>query len=303
MHEKMYSVESVSAFISVIERLKPELLRHPKTGERSASWNIWYRGHSNATWKLIPSMYRCEVHYLLERELLRDFKIRVSSEAAFNTRSENDWLFIAQHHGLPTRILDWTENPLVALFFAVEDYKNGKDGKIYCIHPAVYNEVFALSAKNNVYKLAERNTLTTVPTSDSEFFSRYVIDLVSQDVSREPSASLPMAFRPRSQFKRSISQSGVFTIHGRDHTALDDEQAFSELNIFMASVPSDLKERVLRELFDVGISHGSLFGDPDSVAKSTRYRYSKSYLGVAMQMPISATTSPACSEQSAQSTS
>lgn len=151
---------------------------------------------------------------------MRDFKIRLSTEAIFNPQNEMDWLFIAQHHGIPTRILDWSENPLVALFFAVENCANGENGKIFVLHPAMYNEIIAFSVKNNVYERAAEAFLRSVPTTDSRFFSKYVIDLIGDNIPRVPEAKTPMAFRPKSHFKRSMSQSGVFTIHGYDKSHL-----------------------------------------------------------------------------------
>ena len=60
-------------------------------------------------------------------------------------------------------MLDWTENPLVALFFAVENYRNSKDGKLFVIHPAEFNNTIAFSPHNNIEDDPET---TSVPTSD-----------------------------------------------------------------------------------------------------------------------------------------
>jgi FRG domain len=182
------TVDSVSDFVALLDSVKAEL------GMQGTTWNPWYRGHSDSGWMLLPSMYRPGVDFNKERELFRDFKIRMSTEGAFNPQNEMDWLFIAQHHGLPTRMLDWTENPLVALFFAVENYSNGKDGKIFALHPARFNKIIAFSHYNNVDEDAKKAQTTSVPTSDNPYFSHYVIDLLDKNIQRAPRASSPWRF-------------------------------------------------------------------------------------------------------------
>lgn len=65
-----------------------------------------------------------------ERALLAGFRIRAGSFLVHYPRSEWEWLSLAQHHGLPTRLLDWTDNPLVAAFFACR-HQTTTDGAIY----------------------------------------------------------------------------------------------------------------------------------------------------------------------------
>jgi hypothetical protein len=276
-------IDSVAAFIAAL----PELRKNLKI--EHTTWNLWFRGHSDAGWTLLPSLYRfptgSDVDPTWERELQRDFKIRLSTESGFNPSNDMDWIFIAQHHGLPTRILDWTENPLVALFFAVENYGNGKDGKLFAIHPGLFNSVVPFKGDR-----------ISVPTTEEAKFKEYVVDLIEREprdtgtqIRRKPAAKLPMAFRPNSPFKRSMSQSGVFIVYGQEQHPInsfngrevevedEDDKRLDKFTIYEMNPPSERKFAIFHELYNLGVSHGTLFGDPDSIAKSIKFRYSDQF--------------------------
>jgi len=97
--------------------------------------NIIFRGVSDISYDLIPKLGRLIYNsnidvYKEEQIMLRLFKEQSLPYLKFTPSNEWEWLALAQHHGLPTRLLDWTTNPLVAAYFAVEKEHNG-DSAVY----------------------------------------------------------------------------------------------------------------------------------------------------------------------------
>lgn len=94
-----------------------------------------FRGVSSVSYSLVPKLGRYKSFNdstigKAEQTMLRLFKEQAIPYLGFQPKDDWDWLAIAQHHGLPTRLLDWTRNPLVAAYFAVESLTKG-DGLIY----------------------------------------------------------------------------------------------------------------------------------------------------------------------------
>ncbi|HET6423118.1 MAG TPA: FRG domain-containing protein [Planctomycetaceae bacterium] len=99
-----------------------------------------FRGQSNAAWmyesgisRLFDRGSKARRRIEIERQLLADFKRNAARFVDPIPKDDWHWLAIAQHHGVPTRLLDWTRDPLVALFFASEPSTDLYDGSIFCL--------------------------------------------------------------------------------------------------------------------------------------------------------------------------
>jgi hypothetical protein len=94
-----------------------------------------YRGVSDAGYQLLAKVARgwklgCEMLQVSERSLLEQFRVRAIQYVTARPQNDWEWLALGQHYGLPTRLLDWTQNPLVALYFACTGHSD-KDGAVY----------------------------------------------------------------------------------------------------------------------------------------------------------------------------
>lgn len=93
-----------------------------------------FRGHGDAAWPLRPAIGRLSPYRLADEKILfDDFVLEARRYLDAADFSDLEWLAVAQHHGLPTRLLDWSTNPLVAAWFATEDDKNTSDAEILAI--------------------------------------------------------------------------------------------------------------------------------------------------------------------------
>ena len=100
----------------------------------------WWRGCGDAKYRLIPSVHRREdTGY--EMNVAHRFRLQGGSREANCPAREDllEWLFLMQHSRCPTRLLDWSESPLVALFFAVCNPDDGIDGALWALDAGSFN--------------------------------------------------------------------------------------------------------------------------------------------------------------------
>src|ERR1039457_996053 len=101
---------------------------------------VWYRGQSNAAWPLVPKLMRAAAPNPSEAFLINRFKQNATLLLSLPPKHDFDWLFLMQHYSMPTRLLDWSESPLVSLSFAVTD-NVAYDGALWILMPTVLNEM------------------------------------------------------------------------------------------------------------------------------------------------------------------
>lgn len=175
----------------------------------------WYRGQSDSSWNLVPSLYRGKVRSIYEREMTRDFSLKALTFLDQRPKNDLDWLFIMQHYGMSTRLLDWTESHLTALYFAVANDSCESNAAVWVLDPWSLNSLV-------IGKHA-------VPTSDSSIFCKYSISKTIQNLGISIEAEYPAAIRPSCETPRILAQKGVFTIHGSINGNLENKSKLETL--------------------------------------------------------------------------
>lgn len=121
-----------------------ELLQFVSTLRQKHGVRLWFRGEENADLTLIPSIQRSQKRLDSERYIANDFYIR-ARQILDNPPDKHNyagWVSLMQHYGLPTRMLDWTQSPLIAVFFATETYREtpDTDACVWVLTPGLLNE-------------------------------------------------------------------------------------------------------------------------------------------------------------------
>lgn len=234
---QVFSVSNISEFVEVATYFDDEVV---------------FRGQTTWHWPLVPSVGRNQNRsqfLLCEKEMVDEFKRESIPYLDFVPRNDWQWLALAQHNRLPTRLLDWTRNPLAALWFAVKDLPiDGQPGAVWVLFPGAAEVV--------------HNTDVTDANGVPDPFS------IEKTYVYFPEHVLPFI----------QAQSGLFTVHHRENDGfppLNTTIEYSDLHLQRIEIPANSFTIMRYQLFRLGINPASLFPGLSGLTDRIRYENMK----------------------------
>jgi hypothetical protein len=174
----------------------------------------------------------------IEKFLLNELQRRTASQSSSHLKDNWDWLVFAQHFGLKTRLLDWTNNPLTALWFACN---NNIDSDAY-VYLFLANRRFLLDKKTDPCPFAIKST---------------------------------KIFRPPQNNERIIAQAGWFTAHTfstrtNSFVPLEQNKIYKDIVIEL-TIPKALKPTIIKKCHLFGINNQSMFPDVEGICRQINW--------------------------------
>jgi FRG domain len=213
--------------------------------------NPWWRGHASAKWDVEPSIHqkgRAEDESAMGVYFRQQAKVRHADVPDNNDHA--GWLFLMQHYGLPTRLLDWSESSLIALFFALDskEFKD-HDAMVWGIKPSVLN--FTQTGVHGILKCEGEKVQPLLEAASSDVLSN--------------ADGKALAIGSQHIDIRQMVQLSQFTIHDTT-TPLNN---MPKANEFLRSIriPSTSKHVLREQLAQFQITRASLYPDLYNLAK------------------------------------
>jgi FRG domain len=270
------SICSLSEYVATVESLYgqwvPLALRN--------STDLWFRGVNDYRWSLLPGSYRPERNGRYnELGAVTEFRTLAASILDREPQDEWAWYFLMQHHGLPTRLLDWSESPLVALFFALDGFDSSKHEIpcVWVIDPRIVN-----CASSGNYEL-----ISPLSPNDDGPFSCYWLP---SHLGSEKKVThfeyggvfynneLPIAIIPRRREARLLAQRGAFTVHGILAESLDNlmerqNDYGDRARVCKLLINPEHGPAILDQLSLLGFRRSTLFPEPQMLALELAMRF------------------------------
>ncbi|NML43701.1 FRG domain-containing protein [Ramlibacter sp. G-1-2-2] len=225
--------------------------------------HLWFRGISKSELDLVPGTVWRGIND--EMSLIEEFRVHLPAYAHRQYTDPWEIYALMQHHGLPTRLLDWSKSPLAALFFALDFSEDDADPEqtpaVWIMNPYALN------------KLAHDREALFVPKLDYSPFGfnwtvhSYLPDSLRPEHSGEPTTPrLPIAIEPPVSNSRLVAQQGCFTVHGFDATPLNKITGM-EQHLQKIEIAAEMTAEIRSELEQLGFRAEWIYQDLDRLSR------------------------------------
>jgi hypothetical protein len=235
---------------------------------------LWYRGAGESHHALVPSLFRHptvtepKALMALEGSILQRFRERSIPFQAIPVEKEWEFLFVMQHFGVPTRLLDWTENPYIGLFFALTsakiDHNTGEADKpaaVWVLQPEAWNRQALSDVSYDGGVLSMGNSL----------LASYRPEAPSDEMRVAPVAMFGLHNSPR-----IVAQRGVFTIFGKDVRPMEEVFAstgFDATTLVKLQIPGHCIGALRESLAAIGVTDSVVYPDLGGLALELKRHY------------------------------
>jgi hypothetical protein len=218
-----------------------------------------YRGCSDARVDLTSGLARLGGSPALERQLMRAFRKYAALDAVPHD-TDWDWLALGQHHGLPTRLLDWTYSPYVALHFATQNLaKHDRDGVVWCLDYVAAHQRLPMRLRD------------ALASEGANVFTTELLAEAAPELS-DLEGEFVLFVEPPSFDERIVNQYALFSVVSPAETSLDDWTAQHPELARRVVVPAELKPEVRDKLDQANVTERVLFPGLDGLSRwLTRY--------------------------------
>lgn len=241
----------------------PKIQRHRST--------FAYRGVSDETWPLKNGLSRLGSPYpMMEQNLIKQFK-KYAQGQVVERDTEWHWLSIAQHHGLPTRLLDWTYSPLIALHFATEELNEyHKDGAVWKVN---YSDV------HNILQAKQTESLDTLGARifNVDSLHETIKDLNGLDSLHAPDYDVAVFFEPPGIDDRIVNQFAYFSALSDPYLSMDEwfekPHVKGKVDVTKIIIPKALKWEIRDKLDQSNYTERVLFPGLDGLCTWLKRHY------------------------------
>lgn len=267
LNSDMYA-DSIPAFREVIDKIMKDEALGGIDSEHQPE--VWYRGQQRKHWPLVPKIRRItQEAWQMGNDAREEFSLHAATLHYGFPLPANEWdmYFLMQHYGAPTRLLDWTESPMAALYFALRDNPGLYDSAVWVLDPGELNEI-SMKDATIIAPSAVGVDPKRVKAISGWLPKLYAVTPKSRR------AKYPVAVFPSDVAWRMNGQRSRFTVHGDEKYGFRRFTKGKNPPLRRIVIPAHAARAMLAEVKNYGIDETVLFPDLEGLGRALTTKYS-----------------------------